>query len=193
MLVRKLLKWSLFTTLMVSAAVPLAACGPSSDVKHAELHAGAMPAGGEWQGVYYNKSNGHLHLVVEGDNVQGAWRSGGGDAWGQLDGKLEGNILRYSWTLHKIGGVGKQADTSGKGYFRYTIPKEGESHVLVGEYGIGDSDSGTSWGEAVKQTNMQPNLNSVKPDEIEGKVNAGGWDDDGKGGKKDDGDAPPEK
>jgi hypothetical protein len=44
----------------------------------------------------------------------------------------------------------------------------------------------------VKQTNMQPNLQSVKPDEIEGKVNAGGWDSDDKGGgtKKDDGDAP---
>jgi hypothetical protein len=36
----------------------------------------------------------------------------------------------------------------------------------------------------------------VKPDEIEGKVNAGGWDDDDKGGKgsskkkSNDGDAP---
>ena len=41
-------------------------------------------------------------------------------------------------------------------------------------------------------TLCQPNPNSVKPDEIEGKVNAGGWDDEGgdKGSKKPDGDAP---
>ena len=151
-----------------------------------------MPAGGDWQGVYYSPVYGYLHVVVDGKTAQGAWRTGGGDAYGEMQAEVDGNILRYTWTQHKIGMVGAEAESHGKGYFRYTIPKEGEAHKIVGEWGLGDSDAGNGW-EAVKQTNMQPNLNSVKPDEIEGKVNAGGWDDENKGGgkKKDDGDAPP--
>jgi len=190
MFVRKLVQCSLLAALAVPSALSLAACG-SDGPKHAEVKAGEMPAGGEWQGVFYSPVYGYLHVLVDGKTAQGAWRTGGGDAYGELQGETDGNILRYSWTQHKIGMVGKEAESSGKGYFRYTIPKEGEAHKIVGEWGLGESDAGNGW-EAVKQTNMQPNLQSVKPDEIEGKVNAGGWDDDNKGGdsKKDDGDKP---
>lgn len=195
MFARKLVQCSLLTALVVPTALTaltLAACGPSSDVKHAQIKAGEMPAGADWKGVYYSPVYGYLHVVTDGKTVQGAWRTGGGDAYGELQGEIDGDILRYTWTQHKIGMVGKEAESSGKGYFKYTIPKEGEAHKIAGEWGLGDSDAGNGW-EAVKQTNMQPNLDSVKPDEIEGKVNAGGWDSDDKGGgskKTDDGDAP---
>ena len=104
--------------------------------------------------------------------------------------------MKYTWTQHKIGMVGAEANSNGHGYFVYSIPKEGEAHKISGEWGLGDSDAGNTW-EAVKQTNMQPNLDSVKPDEIEGKVKGGGWDDE-KGGsdnnnkkkKSDDSDTP---
>jgi hypothetical protein len=194
MFARKLVQCSLLTALVVPTALTaltLAACGPSSDVKHAQIKAGEMPAGADWKGVYYSPVYGYLHVVTDGKTVQGAWRTGGGDAYGELQGEIDGDILRYTWTQHKIGMVGKEAESSGKGYFKYTIPKEGEAHKIAGEWGLGDSDAGNGW-EAVKQTNMQPNLDSVKPDEIEGKVNAGGWDSDDKGGSKktDDSDAP---
>jgi hypothetical protein len=194
MFARKLARFSLLTALVVPTALTtltLAACGPSSDVKHAQIKAGEMPAGADWKGVYYSPVYGYLHVVTEGKTAQGAWRTGGGDAYGELQGEIDGDILRYTWTQHKIGMVGKEAESSGKGYFKYTIPKEGEAHKIAGEWGLGDSDAGNGW-EAVKQTNMQPNLDSVKPDEIEGKVNAGGWDSDDKGGSKktDDSDAP---
>jgi hypothetical protein len=192
MLVRKLVQGSFLLALAVPA-LTLLACGPSSDVKHAQVKAGDMPAKGDWQGVYYSPVYGYLHVLVEGKTAQGAWRTGGGDAYGELQGEADGNLLRYTWTQHKIGMVGKEAETSGKGYFRYTIPKEGEAHKIVGEWGLGESDAGNSW-EAVKQTNMQPNLNAVKPDEIEGKVNAGGWDEGDKGSsdkKPDDAPAAP--
>jgi hypothetical protein len=193
MFVRKLVQYSLLVALAVPSALSvlaLGACGTEGP-KHAVVKAGEMPAGGEWQGVYYDKVYGYLHVVTDGKTAQGAWRTGGGDAYGELQGEADGDILRYTWTQHKIGMVGKEAESSGKGYFKYTIPKAGESHVIVGEWGLGDSDAGNAW-QAVKQTNMQPNLQSVKPDEIEGKVNAGGWDDDSKGGgsKKDDSDTP---
>ena len=191
MFVRNRVLLSLLTALVIPSALSLSACGPSNDVKHAQIKAGEMPAGAEWQGVYFSPVYGYLHVVVDGKTAQGAWRTSGGDAYGELQGETDGDILRYTWTQHKIGMVGKEAESTGKGYFRYSIPKEGEAHKIAGEWGLGDSDAGNTW-EAVKQTNMQPNLDSVKPDEIEGKVNAGGWDSDDKGGgtKKDDGDAP---
>ena len=190
MFVRSLVKLSLLGALAIPSVLSLSACGGGSDVKHASVKAGEMPAGGEWQGVYYSPVYGYLHVLADGKTAQGAWRTGGGDAYGELQGEIDGNVMRYTWTQHKIGMVGAEANSNGHGYFVYSIPKQGESHKISGEWGLGESDAGNSW-DAVKQTNMQPNLDSVKPDEIEGKVNAGGWDDDGKGNKKSDGDAPP--
>ncbi|MEO7036463.1 MAG: hypothetical protein ABI548_21140 [Polyangiaceae bacterium] len=198
MFVRNLVKLSLLGALAIPSAFSLTACGNGSEVKHATVKAGEMPAGGEWQGVFYSPVYGYLHVLADGKTVQGAWRTGGGDAYGELQGEADGNLMKYTWTQHKIGMVGAEANSSGKGYFVYSIPKAGEAHKISGEWGLGDSDAGNTW-EAIKQTNMQPNLDSVKPDEIEGKVNnAGGWDDDNKGGddkgskKKSDGDAPSE-
>ena len=180
---RRLVKISLLAALAIPSALAVTACGPSNEVKHATIKAGEMPAGGEWQGVYYSQVYGYLHVLVDGKTAQGAWRTGGGDAYGELQGEVDGNVMKYTWTQHKIGMVGAEANSSGKGYFVYSIPKEGESHKISGEWGLGESDAGNKW-EAVKQTNMQPNPDSVKPDEIEGKVNAGGWDDDNKGSDK---------
>ncbi|MEO7033274.1 MAG: hypothetical protein ABI548_05400 [Polyangiaceae bacterium] len=200
MFVRNLLKLSLLAALVIPAALSVTACGNGSEVKHATVKAGEMPAGGEWQGVFYSPVYGYLHVLADGKTVQGAWRTGGGDAYGELQGEVDGNLMKYTWTQHKIGMVGAEANSKGKGYFVYSIPKAGEAHKISGEWGLGDSDAGNTWA-AVKQTNMQPNLDSVKPDEIEGKVNnAGGWDDDNKGGDKGsnkkksdgDGDAPSE-
>jgi hypothetical protein len=192
MFVRNLIKFSVLGALAMPSVLSLAACGPNTEVKHAQIKAGELPAGGSWQGVYFSPVYGYLHLLVDGKTAQGAWRTGGGDAYGELQGETDGNVLRYTWTQHKIGQLGGAATSTGKGYFTYSIPKEGESHRIAGEWGLGESDAGNSW-EAVKQTNMQPNPNSVKPDEIEGKVNAGGWDDDDKGGsdkKKSEGSEP---
>ena len=179
-LARKLLKFSLLSALVLPSAFSLTACGNGKEVKHAQIKVGEMPANAEWQGVYYSPTYGYLHLLVDGKTAQGAWRTGGGDAYGELQGEVDGDVLRYSWTQHKIGQIGAEAQSNGKGYFKYSIPKEGEAHKIGGEWGLGESDAGNPW-EAVKQTNMQPNPDSVKPDEIEGKVNAGGWDDDNKG------------
>jgi hypothetical protein len=93
-----------------------------------------------------------------------------------MSGELDGDLFRYSWTERRIGAVGADANRKGKGYFKYTVPREGEAHVISGEWGLGDSDAGNPW-EAVKQKNMPPNPDSVRPDEIEGRVvGAGGWD-----------------
>lgn len=166
----------------MALALPLAAgsgaCGPQGGAKVASVKAGDMPEGGEWTGVYYDTTNGYLHLVKEGDTVSGKWRTTAGDAWGEMSGKVTGNLLKYEWKEHRIGMVGPSATRSGRGYFLYTEPKVGEAHEIGGEFGLGMDETGMKW-KGVKQLNMKPDPNSVMPDEVEGRTTGGGWDDEG--------------
>jgi hypothetical protein len=168
-----LLRSSLVFALCLSAT----ACGPSNqEPQVANVKPGSMPEGGDWAGVYYSQLYGYLHILADGRAANGAWRTTAGDAYGEMSGEIDGDLFRYSWTERRIGAVGADANRKGKGYFRYTAPKAGEAHVITGEWGLGDSDAGNPW-EAVKQKNMPPNPDSVRPDEIEGRVTgAGGWD-----------------
>ncbi|HVY26370.1 MAG TPA: hypothetical protein VHB79_07440 [Polyangiaceae bacterium] len=191
MLGRRQVLSSLSFSLVVSVAAALVGCGPGNgDVKHATLKPGPMPAGGEWNGVYFSTQFGYLHLVSDNKSANGAWRTAAGDAWGELSGECDGDLLRYQWTERKIGAIGADATKKGHGYFRYTIPNPSEPHKIVGEWGLGESDAGAPW-EAVKQIRMEPKPESVKPDEIEGRTNVGGWDEDEKkgGDSKSDGDS----
>lgn len=182
--------------LMLALAAPMAfssACAPKTDVKHANVKAGSMPAGGDWAGVYYSQLYGYLHIVAGGAAVNGAWRTTAGDSYGELHGETDGDLLRFQWVERRIGAVGADANRQGNGYFRYAIPKEGEAHEIIGEWGLGDSNAGNAW-KAVKQKNMQPNPASVKPDEIEGRVQGvDAWDDGSGSGKSDDSDSDKKK
>jgi hypothetical protein len=176
MLGRRQILGSLSLSLLFAVAATLGACGPGTPaVQHAKLTPGPMPAGGEWNGVYFSTVFGYLHLVSDNKSANGAWRTAAGDAWGEMSGTCEGDLLKYEWTERKIGAIGADATKKGHGYFRYTIPKEGEAAKIVGEWGLGESDAGNPW-EAVKQIRMEPKPESVKPDEVEGHTNVGGWD-----------------
>lgn len=160
----------------------------------AQLKPGTMPEGGKWRGVYYSTIYGYLHLVTDGDNVSGKWRTAEGDKWGELNGKTEGDILRFKWTEHKIGMFGPSATSEGHGYFRYIVPKmDNSDHELKGEWGLGDSDAGNPW-DAIKQRNLDPDPDSVMPDESQSAITGGDWDgsksDKASGGKDE---PPPEK
>lgn len=175
--------WSRRLSFLV-LALPLvaSACGGTKEVKRANPQPGPMPEGGEWSGVYYSQIYGYLHILADGSAVNGAWRTTAGDSFGELNGEIDGNLLKYAWTERRIGAVGADANRKGQGYFVYTIPKEGEAHEIVGEWGLGDENAGNEW-RAVKQKNMEPNPASVKPDEIEGRVTGvDAWDDGDSGG-----------
>ena len=196
MLGRRQVLRSLSFSFVISVAGTLIACGPGSDVKHASVKPGPLPEGGEWNGVYFSTQFGYLHLVSDNKSANGAWRTAAGDAWGEMSGECDGDLLRYEWTERKIGAIGADATKKGHGYFKYTIPKPGEPHKIVGQWGLGESDAGNPW-EAVKQIRMEPKPESVKPDEVEGRTNVGGWDDseekpkDSSDGSKPDGDPSP--
>ena len=57
-----------------------------------------------------------------------------------MAGEVTGDVFRYEWTERTIGMVGPTASRSGRGYFRYTIPKEGEAHEIAGERGPGQDE-----------------------------------------------------
>ncbi len=174
-----------FLLALAALVVPLSGCGQK--VVHSKVKAGDMPPGAEWTGVYYSEIYGYLHLIKEGDTVNGRWRTTDGASWGELSGKTDGNLLRYSWTNHKIGLVGPSATTSGKGYFLYTRPHEGEADEIHGQWGLEQSDSGNKW-DCVKQKGMKPDFKAVLPDEYQRRGQGGGWDDSGGGSKAGSGD-----
>lgn len=164
--------------LIAALAIPLAlsACSSQPDPRYPEVKPGVMPDDGDWSGVYYSQIYGYLHLTSDGSTATGAWRTTAGDAYGELNGDIEGNLLTYEWSERLVGSIGANLDRKGKGYFFYKIPKEGEAHELVGEWGLGDQNGGNEW-KAVKQKNMEPKPESVRPDEVEGRVpGANDWD-----------------
>jgi len=164
---------------LVALGAPLVAtmgCGNGEDPKVAQVKAGDMPAGGDWTGVYYSQLYGSLHLVVQGGSASGKWRTSAGDKWGELHGTVTGDLLKYDWEEHTIGMVGPSATTKGKGYFKYKLPKvEGDEHIIVGEWGLGDSETGQKW-EAIRQRNVVPEPDSVMPDETQKAEVKDEWD-----------------
>lgn len=150
-------------------------CAKKDTVLVSNVQAGTMPDGGEWQGVYYHQVYGFLHITETSGAVQGAWRTAAGDKWGELFGEVEGDLLRFSWTEYKVGVVGPNAKSEGKGYFKYVIKNPDEAHEIRGEWGLGESDAGHSW-DCIKQTNMAPDPKSVRPNELESQVGATGFD-----------------
>jgi hypothetical protein len=184
---------ALVAAVIAPLALGVVACGGGDKVKHATVQPKEMPSGGEWQGVYFSPLYGYLHIVADGKAVNGGWRTAAGDAFGEMHGETDGNVLKYEWKERRIGAVGADAVKKGKGYFVYSIPKEGEAHEIKGEWGLGENEAGNKW-EAVKQKNMPPDLKAVQPDEYEGRVSGGGWDEgDGEGESKDSGDSEESK
>lgn len=178
----RLTRSGFLAALVLPLTLGLVACGGGKEIKHANVKAGEMPSGGEWQGVYFSPLYGYLHIIADGKAVNGGWRTAAGDAFGELHGETDGNLLKYEWKERRIGAVGADAVKTGKGYFVYTIPREGEAHELKGEWGLGEDEAGNTW-EAVKQKNMPPDLKAVQPDEYEGRVSGGGWDEGESGGE----------
>jgi hypothetical protein len=166
--------------------VPLGAvgCGSSDDehIVKSKVKSGNMPAEGSWRGVWYSQLYGYLHLLKDGDKVHGKWRTTAGDKWGEMHGSVEGDLYRYEWEENRIGMFGPNAKAHGKGYFKYVVPDhENADHEIHGEWGLDESDAGNEW-KAIKQRRMEPDPNSVMPDETQTAVEGGDWDGTSGGG-----------
>ncbi len=144
------------------ATSSIVGCGGGGGAQSAHIVPGDMPEGQEWKGVYFNPVFGYLHIVQNDNNIVGKWKRADQSAWGELSGTATGNVMHFTWKEHKYGLVGPAAEAKGKGYFVFKMDsdKVGE---LDGEYGIGDDETGGTW-HNVKQTNKQPDLNSIQGD-----------------------------
>lgn len=165
---------------MVAAALTmgLSACGPPPvTAKRASVTAGTMPTDAKWDGVYYSPLFGFLHVAQTGQRVQGKWERPRKDRVGEMNGNVDGNLLRFDWNEYTVGLVGPNSRRTGKGYLVYTRP-EGENvdDVINGEAGLGKNEVGMPW-RAVKQRNVDADLDSIGG---VGSSDLGGGDWDGK-------------
>lgn len=152
-------------------------CGESKPAaKVAKVEAGSMPADGSWRGVYFDPLFGYLHIEEKGDLVEGRWIRPRKDQWGKLEGKVEGNLLRFEWEEYIDGLVGPNSKKSGKGYFVYKRPPgENVDDIIEGEIGRGEDEVGFAPWKGIKQRNVEPDVASIGGSGA-ADVGGGDWD-----------------
>lgn len=173
--------WTLACASALVLTLPVVSgCGPSgSGAKSANVQAGDLPEGGDWTGVWYSELYGYLHLVQDGNAISGKWIRTHKDRWGEINGQVTGDLMKFEWKEHTIGLVGPNATKTGKGYFKYKRP-EGDNvdDLITGEIGRGADETGDPW-EAIKQRNVKPDLSSIGGTGS-GDVGGGDWDGENK-------------
>ncbi|MCL2822677.1 MAG: hypothetical protein FWD57_01675 [Polyangiaceae bacterium] len=150
--------------LIATASIAFVACsgGPPPEPKTANIQPGEMPPGAVWDGVYFNAIWGNLHIVATGNNFEGRWLRTDESAWGEMKGKITGDIARFDWKEHTIGLVGASGTRTGKGYFRYVRPEGANlDDQLKGEWGFKDAEIGGGEWDSIKQRNKPPKLDSI--------------------------------
>lgn len=130
--------------------------------------AATMPENGNFSGVYHSPQYGDMNVIQNGSSVVGEYKQE--MRHGKLQGEAEGDLLRFEWTEYKAMVSNRPQETRGHGYFKYMIDKANGDHVLKGEWGLGDNETGGGEWNAYKQKNKEPHLSS----EDSGGDNGGG-------------------
>lgn len=136
-------------------AVPLLALGLLAGCQSANAPAAnasvTHATDGDWQGIYQGPYHTFLRIEARGTRAHGTWLAAG-NRQGEFSGHLDGNVLRFNWTERRS----PEESWSGRGYFVYTLPPNGGSPELTGQWGLGTRDSGNQW-FAVKRTDLPAN------------------------------------
>ena len=127
-------------------------CGGNS----ADISAGTMPQGGSFTGVYHSPQYGEMDLIQTGDSVIGEYKKD--ERSGKINGSVEGDLMRFEWVEQKAMISNRPTETRGRGYFRYLIDSATGDHVLKGEWGVGDNETGGGPWNAWKSKQSQPKL-----------------------------------
>jgi hypothetical protein len=137
----------------LASVVCLFGCGGGAT---ANVSSGPMPEGGEFTGVYHSPQYGEMNLLQNGSSVIGEYKTE--MRTGRIQGEAEGDLLRFEWTEQKAMISNRAQETRGHGYWKYMVDKGNGDHVLKGEWGMGDSETGGGEWNAYKLKNKQPVL-----------------------------------
>lgn len=159
--------WCVF----VVVSTLLGACGGA---KQTRVSAGPMPSGGTFTGVWFSPQYGEMHLVQTGVHVLGEYEKD--ERVGRIQGKAEGNVLRFQWEENRQLVVGRPTVVRGKGYFKYEVAPDGD-HYVTGEWGHDDRDVGGGPWNAVKSRTREPRLSTMNVSSTRAAPTAGGYDD----------------
>lgn len=185
---------TLFSSRMFSglllALLGASACGGSS----ANITIGTMPQGRTYQGVWQSPQYGNMHLCVTGSQVVGDFEKD--ERRGQIQGTIQGDVLRFQWEERREMVVGRPTVTRGRGYFKLFVDENEDSRV-EGEWGLDNEETGAPWG-AVLMRRRSPDrcLNRGSGSDDSGEYNdysndnsyddGGSYDDGSSSGAEDD-------
>jgi hypothetical protein len=145
-------------------------CGGST----ASVKPGPMPEGGNFSGVYHSPQYGEMNIIQTGDEVIGEFKKD--ERSGKIHGSVEGDIMRFEWVERKAMVSNRPTETRGRGYFRYIVDASTDEHVLKGEWGLGEDETGGGPWNAWKSKHSTPRLST------DSSGLSGGGDDDDLGG-----------
>jgi hypothetical protein len=134
--------------------VTVLGCGGST----ASVKPRPMPEGATFTGVYHSPQYGEMQLVQTGDSVIGEYTKD--EREGKINGTAEGNVLHFEWVEKRKLVSNKPTVTKGRGYFQYIVDKVNDDHVLKGEWGQGDDETGGGPWNAWKSKTGRPHLSS---------------------------------
>ena len=166
--------------------VVLAALAWSCGSSVPQIVAGPMPEGGSFNGVYFSPQYGEMNLVQNGSAVIGEFKQE--MRTGKIQGEAKGDLLKFEWTEKKALVSNRAQESRGHGYFRYVVDKANGDHLLKGEWGLGDLDTGSPW-NAYKSKGKEPKLSNQSSGGDSGESSgeeSEGYDSGGKEGPGDD-------
>jgi hypothetical protein len=121
---------------------------------------GPMPDGESFSGSYHSQQVGDLYLEQMGDIVTGQYEydRAACHATGRIEGRVVGNLLRFTWTESQAA-CGRLQPLTGHGFFLFwkeTTDDGAVNERLNGQVGMGDDESGSPWSAFRDRVRRQP-------------------------------------
>ena len=123
----------------------------------AHVTQGAMPSGESFTGSYHSPQIGDVFLDQAGESVTGTYEydRAACHATGRVEGRVTGNLLRFSWTESQAE-CGRLQPLTGHGYFLFW-KDSAENGRINGEWGVGEDEAGGGpWSATRDRVRRQP-------------------------------------
>jgi hypothetical protein len=123
----------------------------------AHITRGEMPSAESFTGSYHSPQIGDVFLEQTGETVIGTYEydRAACHATGRFEGRVSGNLLRFTWTESQAE-CGRMQPLTGHGYFLFW-KDSAENGRINGEWGVGeDENGGGPWSATRDRVRRQP-------------------------------------